>query len=299
MKNIFVYLIFLLLSFCSAASVTPWIDFTLKNGHLTIPIEIEGIKTYAILDSGAQMNAINKAFVNKHKLTLPKGKKLLVSGVFGTEKRYTYNNVSTNILGYETELDGLAELTLGHHSNGLLLGAGFFRQAVMQIDYPNSKVRLISRNSVDVKKFANIKIDKQKDTGMPIVKVGFENDKSTWLILDTGNSGGLVLDRSLAKGMGWLDKLDVSSNLSMGVNNVAVTENFQIPLLKFGPFELESVMVSVPSEGTKSNIVSQYQKPMSRLKGRKVHGLLGYDVLKHFLLTIDYKRGFAHVGLPE
>ena len=69
--------------------------------------------------------------------------------------------------------------------------------------------------------------------------------------------------------------------------------------MQFGPFELENVLVTIPAEGKNSYLDSQYEKTGSRLKGKKVQGIIGYDVLKHFLITVDYKGGHAHIGLPE
>ena len=55
-----------------------------------------------------------------------------------------------------------------------------------------------------------------------------------------------------------------------------------------------------PEEGGSLNIQSQFEPAAgSRVKGRKVEAIIGYDVLKHFVLTIDYYGGRMHVGLPK
>ena len=41
-----------------------------------------------------------------------------------------------------------------------------------------------------------------QETGMPIDKVNLSNEKNVWLLLDTGNSGGLFLKRSIATSNG-------------------------------------------------------------------------------------------------
>ena len=112
-------------SFANAA-VSQWTDFTLDNGHVFFPVNIEGIPTRVMLDSGAQINSINKAFIGKHQLELNRGSKVNVKGVYDVETRNAYNNVAVEIFGLPIELDGLVEGNLGHHSNGMLLGPGFF-----------------------------------------------------------------------------------------------------------------------------------------------------------------------------
>ena len=283
----------------SVAGATQWIDFTLENGHVKIPVVVAEIDGYALLDTGAQLNAINPRFINKHKLSFDKGKKVRVKGIYGIEDKTSYNNVPTSFFGITTELDNLTEVNLGFHTTSLLLGAGFFQQFVMQLDYPNQKMRLITHDSIKLRELENIKMQTQKGSGMPIVEVGLQDGETVWLLLDTGNNGGIVIDRKVARKMGWLDNLDVEAAISMGANTLATTESFRIPSLKFGPYELENVLVSVPAEGQTAYLESQYETTGSRIKGRKVQGLIGYDVLKHFLITIDYKNGHAHIGLPE
>jgi predicted aspartyl protease len=281
------------------AGVTPWLDFTLENGHVKVPTTVSGIPSKAILDTGAQMNGINPRFINKNELDLDKGGKTRVRGAYGVEDKNTYNNVPINLFGMETTINDAVEINLGHHENSLLFGAGFFRQFVMQIDYPNQKMRLITHDALDLSKMKNIKMEKQKGSGMPIVEVELSEGKSIWLILDTGNNGGMVVYRNVARKMVWIENIDRESQISRGATTSAVTETFRIPWLKFGPFEMENVQVSIPDEGETANLRSQFATTNTRIKGRNVEGLIGYDVLKHFLITIDYRRGNAHIGLPE
>ena len=83
-------------------------------------------------------------------------------------------------------------------------------------------------------KFKNIEIQSQKGTGMPIVKIGLPDDRHLWMILDTGNAGGMVVERKVASKLGWLSGGDRKSTVSTGVNTTIETESFRIPLLQFG-----------------------------------------------------------------
>jgi len=76
--QVFLLFTFLLLTFKCNAGATEWIDFDLEGGHVKIAANIAGIETYAILDTGSQLNAINKAFIMKHDLTFDKGSKIKV-----------------------------------------------------------------------------------------------------------------------------------------------------------------------------------------------------------------------------
>lgn len=295
-----IFLFILIITSCSTyAGVTPWLDFELDNGHIKIPVTVSGIEAKAILDSGSQVNAINQSFINKNKLKYVSGQKIIIKGVYGQEKKPTYNNVPTELFGTQFDLDSLVSMRLGKASNALLIGAGFFDKFIVQIDYPNKKMRLLTRDAVDLKKLKNIQMKAHKGTGMPIVKVNLNNEKNVWLLLDTGNSGGLFLKRSIATGSGWLEKFSVEGSVAMGANTFGINETFHLPSLKFGPFELENILTSVPAEGQKTQSFSSSSSSLSRIKGKNIKGLLGYDILKHFLITLDYKGGRMHIGLPQ
>lgn len=297
-RKLLLSLIALLSAFPSLAA-TNWVDFKIIDGHINLPVAINGIEGRAILDSGSQVNAINLSFINRHGFEFAKGGKINIKGVYGTETRQLFNNVKANLFGADIELDQLAGLRIGHHQVQLLLGAGLLEKFIFQIDYPNQRMRLFERDSVDLAKLENIRMEMDRGTGQPIVQVGLNGEKKAWLILDTGNSGGLFLKRLMATENDWLDKFGKESGVGVGVNSMATIENFRIPEVEFGPFTLENVLVSVPGEGEVENISGQERTSFSRIKGKNIKGLVGYDVLKHFVLTIDYKSGHMHVGLPE
>jgi hypothetical protein len=300
LRKLFFVLVLLIASPLTYAGATPWIDFTIENGHIKIPVEVGGKSAYAILDTGANINGINSNFIEAHKFDFDLGQSINIEGAYETEKRRTFNNIPTKLFGIDIQMDDMVEVGLGSTSNAMIIGAGFFQKFIVQLDYPNSKMRLIERGALDMAKLKNIDMEVQKGSGMPIVRVYLNGEKSTWVLFDTGSNGGLTVERRFARKQGWLEQYQADAGYSAGVNSVKETESFRIDSLKFGPFELENILVNVPAEGESSNLASQYEGTTgSRIRGRRVSGLLGHDILQHFLITIDYKRGLAHIGLPE
>lgn len=289
--------ILIFISFNSYSKVSQWLDFTLENGHIVIPITVAGVETTAILDTGAQINGINTAFLRKNNLDLVKGQKILVKGVASVERRQSYDKVSANLFGANVNFDDVVESFLGHHSRGMIIGAGFFASFIVQIDYPNQKMRLISRGSVDLQKMKNIDFQAQKGSGRPLVKVRV-GEQTLWGLLDTGSTAGLLVTRTAASRIGLLSKVDGSTIIS-GVNSAAITESATATGLEFGPYTLDNVPVIFPEDGETLNLESQHRQLGTRMRGRKAEAIIGYDIFKHFLLTIDYKGGHMHVGLPE
>ena len=294
-------ILFVLLSFNLPffVNASQWISFKLEDGHIKIPISVSGIEGFAILDSGAQINSINSAFIKKHKLKFKVGGKIKVKGVYGTEILKTFEKIPTELFGTKLLFDDVVEGFIGNHENLMILGAGLFRNFIIQLDYPNQQMRLFGRDEIDMVKLANVKMRFDKTIGLPVVNVSLNTDSSAWLVLDTGNAGGIMLRRSFANKYNWLDSFETEIGMSAGINGIGFHESFRLPEVKIGPYVLENVLTTVPAKNQKSNLHSNRQLGIgTRIKGKNVKGLLGYDVLKHFIVTLDYRAGNMHIFAP-
>jgi hypothetical protein len=77
---------------------------------------------------------------------------------------------------------------------------------------------------------------------------------------------------------------------------MARLRRFNLPGMTLGDFEIENPIISVPTEGNEIALFETTTPIGSRIpRSRKAKGLLGYDVLKHFVVTIDYKSGHVHI----
>ncbi|WP_046004116.1 aspartyl protease family protein [Pseudoalteromonas rubra] len=296
MARFIYFLITVLVSGFAHAGVTPWIPFELDHGNITIPVTVAGIKSKAILDTGANANAINQHFIEHHKLQLTQSGNVEVEGAFGRARQAVYNNVDVELFGMKTALN-VSNFRLGTPGYSLLIGAGFFNKFVIQIDYPNRRMRMTTRDVIDVGKHENIKTQAQKGTGYPIVQVEMAG-KKVWLLLDTGSSGGITIGRRLADGLDLINP-DDELILASGANTIAKLRSTTLGELTFGPFTLSNVKLTYPEKGQKLIKLPQYSHTSSMIKGRKVRGIVGFDVLKHFLVTLDYARGHMHLSVPE
>lgn len=285
-----------------SAAVTEWVDMKIENGLITVATKISGIGGNAMFDTGAQINGINSRFLKANELEFSQGPKMGIVGVFGTEQRKTYTKVPVDIFGTTIDLKGLVDLNVGPPDRQLLIGAGFFENFVVQIDYPNQRMRLITRDSIDLKRLKNVESKRDPDGGgSPLVKVRLNDQRDVWLIMDTGSNGGVLIDRPVAKKFKWLEQYPVTSGISWGATAGGQMDRFVLPKLTFGGFEIGNPTVSVPAAGQDMELFKKEGNTGSRIrKGRgRYQGLLGFDVLKHFVVTIDYKRGHVHVAPPE
>lgn len=285
-------------SVSAAAWVSEWIPFQHDRGHITIPVTLNGESTTAILDTGASGNGISEAFLRRHEGEYDHGRYIVVRGVYGERRVRLADNIQVGMFGSNFKMDQLMPMRIG--SFDFLVGLPFFENYIVQIDYPNSRLRLIDHKSLKLRKVANVKMKRERGSSQPLVRVNLNDEYKPWVTFDTGNSSGLLLKRFDAERFDWLEKYGTVDSRSIGVNAVvAKTERFNLPMLKIGPFTLENVMITVPGEGQKSNIGDDTLGGSNRvLNNFNSDGILGYDILKHFIVTVDFKRSLLHLEPP-
>ncbi len=287
----------LTLSIDASAAVSKWIPFDSEGGHISIPVTVNGVETRALLESGAAGNGISERFLSEYEFEYEHGRQVIVSGIAGKRKVALINGLEIGIFGAEFEINQMMPVHL--QNADVLIGLGFFNNFILQIDYPNSQLRIITHDSLKLRKLANVRMKKAAGSPQPIVKVDMNGEASLWLTLDTGNNTGILIPRRSATRFDWLAKYGTTEALLAGVTKSTGVERFNLPELTLGPIVLENVIVIVPAEGERTNVGKDVRAKLgTRLKETSSDGILGYDVLKHFIVTIDYKHSFLHLGVP-
>ncbi len=300
MQNLKLLLLPILL-FLSTNLYADWIPFKFKNNHITIEIEIAGQAAEAILDSGANINMVNRRFVEKYGQKFRKTDKVRVKGVNGSSYVQLYNNIPVKMFGGEFDLDRVGEGELG--DSALLLSSEFFSNVIVQFDFPNSRLQLFPKKAVDMDKFENVPMKRARSSSLPAVQVKINGEK-VWLTFDTGNSGAIYLKRSLAISEGWLTQdTKVKQSMTRGISRTAKVDEFTVDSLKIGPYELQNVPIQVPAEGENTNVGESKREIAtsnnSRIsRGIKPKGIVGFDVFKHFIVTVDLDDYQLHIVAP-
>lgn len=298
----FVSLLMMLGGFSSPAhaGATAWIDIEVVDGLLWIESEVGGLPGRSIIDTGASVTAINEQFVKSSGLSFKEGRDTTIVGAVSQEERPTFLDVDTVMFETPLKFAKVVDLNLGPPEIQLLLGANFLDGYVIQFDYPNERMRLISRDSINLKKLKNIKSKKGRDTDGVLVRLALDGNKKSWLLLDTGASMGLVVSRRIAHRMDWAGKYQTQESRTVGVNSETTMQNFRVPSVQIGPYSVENVLVSIPQADDEMKLFERNQASTSRLNRRnEMDGVLGYDVLKHFVVTVDYGKGYVHLGPSE
>lgn len=279
-----------------SAAVSNWIPFNNDDGHISIPVTVNGVETRALLDTGASGNGISERFLANHEAEYKRGRQVIVSGIVGERKVRLINGLEIGMFGTEFEIDQMMPIRL--HNADVLIGLGFFNNFIMQIDYPNSQLRIITHDSLKLRKLANVRMKKAAGSQQPIVSVDMNGEAKLWLTLDTGNNTGIIIPRRSATRFDWLEKYGTTESRLAGVTKSTDVERFNLPELTIGPIVLENVIVIVPGEGERTNVGKGVTARLgTRITEISSDGILGYDVLKHFVVTIDYKHSLLHLGV--
>ncbi|MEX1220561.1 MAG: hypothetical protein WEA82_00440 [Idiomarina sp.] len=300
----FTLLISLSFSQSSWAGATEWFDVDFSGGGLALPVTVEGIQTRAAISSADTLNTIGAEFIAKHNLKLnDTGREVRIQTTFSESSvpenraKPIYGKVAINLFGQDTAME-FAEMDYGSPELGVSLGANFLKKFIIQIDYPNARMRLLTRDSVDMKEISNLTTRRDAATGDPLVQVNLNGETDVWLVINTEGGPGVFTERSLAEKYNWLERFGpetVEVDSSQGNQYVDV---FTLPKMKLGPYEMADVVVAVRGEGENANLTQQSQSSMSRVQGARVRGYLSTDVLKHFVLTLDYQSGLGHIYAP-
>lgn len=282
------------------ADVTPWVDIELINGRMFIETEISGISGLALIDTGSQFNAINRGFIEAHDLNFRKRDEVMIGGAFGTDYVTRYREVPVEVFGAELVFEDLVEIDVGPPDRQLTIGAGFLKLLLFQFDYPNQRMRAMSRDVVDLKNLSNVESKQDPAGGAPIVGLNLNDEDDVWVVLDTGSSGGILLDRKVAEKHNWLKHYPAIDDAGSGIISSARLQRFNLPVVTLGDFRIENPIIRVPAKGQEAQFFERSAYGGSRIprRVRKAEGIMGYDLLKHFVVTIDYAHGYVHVAPP-
>lgn len=329
-----------LFSWLSAAAVDAqqWIPIEVRGGLLTFPAVVEGVETRAVLNTSAPSSSIDAGFAQRIGLSLSGPRRRISSAHSGSRIVATEAQLDIELFGEKSVLRDTP--ALHHPDTPLQLGAGFLEPFVLQIDYPNSRIRIFRRSALDLRKQDNVPMraaagscsrnrlssssaDAASGMGdfsresfpsrgaiaentpcLPTVRAEFPGGKKLWLLLDTGASGPIVVSRAIAKSEGWLGAYHRGSSASSDVfGGIVELDMLVLPGLKLGSFELGDVPVAVPAEGERlfsgSEAKARAETGTHVSQGARVSGRIGYDALRHFVVTIDLERELMQVAQPE
>lgn len=265
-------------------------DFERNQIVLTVSMNEKG-PFYMFLDTGGNPSAVDLAAARSAGIPLDTTAVGEAEGV-GGEVIHIYAAQITNLRLDEKEMgdvDAVA-LNLGHISGRLgrpvhgILGYSFLKERIVQIDYRNRIIRIIEDKPREPKTGSlrvTVPLQFRKGSTIPLLEEMSVNGQQLKVTLDTGSSLALELFPWAVEKIGLQQQMEeaVASSVVGARGEASVAEG-----------RVESVTLGSIDLGEQPVAFSEKEKGDEEREG----GNIGNGLLKHFLLTLDYKNKEVH-----
>jgi predicted aspartyl protease len=265
-----------------------WVTFRLagsKQALILLPVFVDGRGPYSfVLDTGATSTVLSNELADA--LALPLAEKQDGRGAAG-KMTLMKSQLPSLTLGHET-LENLpvsvTDLTflgraMGAQVDGAL-GHSFLKHFAMTLDYATNALMLkrpvgSTPRALDAREIT-FRWANEED---PLVVVpAFVNDKGPYdFALDTGASS-TVIALELVEEFGLAT--EKISQMTAGGGNGTVSR-----------VRLSSLAVGAARQVNLAAAASDFLTQLNAELGSKLLGIVGYDFLRHYRLTLDYPRG--------
>jgi predicted aspartyl protease len=264
-----------------------WVTFRLagsKQALILLPVFVDGRGPYSfVMDTGATTTVVSNELADA--LALPRGEKQDGRGAAGkmtlVESRLPSLTVGLQTLDSlpvsVTDLSFLGR-AMGEQVDGAL-GHSFLRHFVMTLDYATNALTLrrpvgeMERSLEDTEiafRYANA------EDPLVVVPI-FVNEKGPYdFALDTGASR-TVISLELAAEFGLTT--EKISQMTAGGGNGTVSR-----------VQLSSLAIGAARQENLAAAASDFLTQLNAELGSKLHGIVGYDFLRHYRVTLDYPR---------
>lgn len=266
----------------SGAAASEWAPVDLyKHGFVFLHGTVNGVETDLVLDSGAGMTVLDRAFAEK--LGLKAEGEIAAQGSGGNSTAGMIRGVSIRAAGIEADslpavaidLSGVARM-LGR-AMPVIFGKEVFNNLVVDLDYPHSRIRFCDPagfhydgSGHKVPLFAH-------EGGNRELEAQVEDLPPARFHLDTGNGGDLDIYKYYSDEHHLLDaRTQVSERPSGGVGGKITASVTTLRSLTVGGYTLKDVPASFS------------RAENGALDTRRLAGNLGATILTRFRVLFDY-----------
>ena len=256
-----------------------------KQALILLPVFVDGRGPYSfVLDTGATSTTVSNEFADAW--ALPRGEKQDGRGAAGkmtlvksqlsslTVGKETLDNVPVSV----TDLSFLGR-AMGEQVDGVL-GHSFLRHFAMTLDYATNALTLKRPARGPEKSLGAGEIAfrwANAEDGLVVVPV-FVNQKGPYdFALDTGASR-TVISLEVAAEFGLAT--EKISQLTAGGGTGTVSR-----------VQLNSLAVGAARQENLAAAASDFLTKLNAELGSNLQGIVGYDFLRHYRVTLDYPRG--------
>ena len=169
------------------------------NGRLFITAEVNGVRTEALLDSGAEATILDPVLATEAKL--PEGTAQVMKGSGGTAPARIVEGATVRAIGIELHPEAVVVMDLSDLSTRLIkrhtkaiVGRELFDAARLEIDIPRNRIRVAGKDRPPRGKMLAL----TPHAGIESIPV-LANGRTAQAEFDLGNGSGVMVSRALAK----------------------------------------------------------------------------------------------------
>lgn len=279
------------------ASSTSGIPFDLSRGAIEIEGTVNGERARIVLDSGSDLGAMSQSFADRAGISVHRGTSVTVNlaGGPGAIEAFPSEAIELELDGQNLRMQDL--IVVPGINMDIILGRSVFRQTVVQIDYPNQRVRFFAPDGLSFEGNVTTRVGQG---GHLLVETMIQGSPA-WLALDTGIRGPTVLTRRFVR----RHQLQGFEAAEQAIVEAGIGEDEARTLLAFddallGPFPFSGSLALFDPDGQgfldRRHVRSGGRIPEAQIR---FDGQLGYDVLRNFVVTADFGNNQLHLYLPQ
>lgn len=267
-----------------------WIAFADGHHVPAIEVDVNGETTVALIDTAMSVNALSETFAHRAGISFG-DRSISVRDVRDNEQLPVSGNFTLGIGGAEVGMDSAVVLPIERF--GLVLGRPVLKALLVQIHYPERKLRLLPLGASGFE--GNVQA-KRGRFHQPMIRTRIDG-RTSWLSLDTSNDTFSLIASDFASAKLDVEALDSAAYAGTGIPIWPDMNLVRIDRLELGPFNVEGVVAAVPSGRAAASAATVYG-------GDRIHartgadGVLGYELLRNFVLTMSMAQDEYHLYPP-
>lgn len=258
------------------------ISISSNHARVMVTATVNGSKPLSfLLDTGYGINTIHPDLVEP--LGLKRAGRVTILGIAGNEEAATYSGAVFDFAGATYSPRRVASLPseaqIPRRRRDGILGAGFFRRFVVEIDSAKNQLRLYEPASFDYTgKGEIIPLEFEKDT--PIIEAAILSPRGLLMRgrfeIDTGCDDYLCLSHEFVETNRLSGDVEISSGTKRGVGGGVKIRYSSLPELRLGKLVLEKPPANFFTDGSPA--------------GKDLAGHIGMAALRNYKVTFDYSR---------